>query len=65
MAARTRSPERFVICSDGLTTELSDDEIAAVLRAEPEPQRAADRLVTEAVGAGGRDNVTVLVIDPN
>jgi PPM family protein phosphatase len=59
------APERFVICSDGLTTELSDDEIAAVLRAEPEPQRAADRLVTEAVGAGGRDNVTVLVIDSN
>jgi serine/threonine protein phosphatase PrpC len=59
------APERFVICSDGLTSELSDDEIAAVLRAESEPQRAADRLVVEAVQAGGRDNVTVLVIDSN
>jgi protein phosphatase len=60
-----QAPERFIICSDGLTTELADDEIAAVLRAESQPQRAADRLVAEAVEAGGRDNVTVLVIDAN
>jgi protein phosphatase len=55
--------ERFVVCSDGLTGELTDDEIAAVLRAEPEAQLAAARLVELAVAAGGRDNVTVIVVD--
>jgi len=57
-----RAGERYLICSDGLTNELSDAEIAAVLRAQPEPQAAADQLVAAAVDAGGRDNVTVLVL---
>ncbi len=55
--------ERFVICSDGLTSELADDQIAAVLRAEPVAQRAAETLVARAVAAGGHDNVTVVVVD--
>ena len=55
--------ERFVVCSDGLSLELSDDEIAAVLRAEPTAQGAADLLVHSAVLAGGRDNVTAVVVD--
>jgi protein phosphatase len=55
--------ERFLICSDGLTIEVGHETIAAVLAAESDPQRAADRLVATALDAGGRDNVTVLVID--
>ncbi|GAA1518968.1 protein phosphatase 2C domain-containing protein [Dactylosporangium maewongense] len=55
--------ERFVVCSDGLPLELTDDEIAAALRAEPVAQAAADLLVHRAVLAGGRDNVTVVVVD--
>ncbi|MBG6139819.1 PP2C family protein-serine/threonine phosphatase [Longispora fulva] len=55
--------ERFLICSDGLSTELGDPEIAAVLWAEPVAQRAARTLVRLAVEAGGRDNVTVVVVD--
>ncbi len=55
--------ERFVICSDGLNLELADAEIAAVLRAEPAAQAAADDLVRRAVVAGGRDNVTAVVVD--
>ncbi len=54
--------ERFVICSDGLNLEVDNDELAAILRAEPDSQRAADRLVAAAVAAGGRDNVTVIVV---
>lgn len=54
--------ERFLICSDGLTLEVGADQIAAALREETDPQRAADRLVSEAVYAGGRDNVTVIVV---
>ena len=57
------APERFLICSDGLTLELDDDQIAEILSDEPEAQRAADRLVAATLQAGGRDNVTVLIID--
>ena len=55
--------DRLMVCSDGLTTEIDDDEIRAVLAAEPDPQDAATRLVGRAVEAGGRDNVTVVVVD--
>jgi protein phosphatase len=55
--------DRMLICSDGLTTELTDDRIAEILAAQPDPQRAADILTAEAVRAGGRDNVTVVVVD--
>ncbi|AEG43390.1 PP2C family serine/threonine-protein phosphatase [Isoptericola variabilis] len=55
--------DRLLVCSDGLTIELPDRRIAAVLLTEPDPQAAADRLVEEAVAAGGRDNITVIVID--
>ncbi|HMC40264.1 MAG TPA: protein phosphatase 2C domain-containing protein [Acidimicrobiales bacterium] len=56
-------PERFLICSDGLTNELEDREIEATLASEADPQRAADRLVAQAVEAGGHDNVTAIVVD--
>jgi PPM family protein phosphatase len=55
--------ERFLICSDGLTLELDDAAIAAVLAATPDPAEAAERLVAAAVAAGGRDNVTAVVVD--
>jgi PPM family protein phosphatase len=55
--------DRLLVCSDGLTAELSDEHIAGVLLDEPDAQAAADRLVAEAVAAGGRDNVTVVVVD--
>ncbi|MFI9006799.1 PP2C family protein-serine/threonine phosphatase [Actinosynnema sp. NPDC053489] len=54
---------RFLLCSDGLTGELEDGEIAEVLRDAPDAQRAADELVRTAVAAGGRDNVTAVVVD--
>lgn len=55
--------ERFLICSDGLTTELTDDEIERCLLADAHPQRVAEELVRQAVEAGGHDNVTVIVVD--
>lgn len=56
--------EVFLVCSDGLTRELTDDEIAAILTralADPSADPARD-LVDAAVAAGGRDNVTVVVV---
>ena len=55
--------ERFVICSDGLTNEITDEQLHEILQREPHPQAAAEELVRAAVAAGGRDNVTVVVVD--
>ena len=55
--------DRVLVCSDGLTGELSDERIAQVLLETPDPQGAAERLVHEAISAGGRDNITVVVVD--
>lgn len=55
--------ERFLICSDGLNSEVEDDHIGRLLAEEPDPQAAADSLVGAALDAGGRDNVTVIVLD--
>lgn len=55
--------EVFLLCSDGLTQELPDAEIADVLRAKASPQQAATALVDRAVERGGRDNVSVVVVE--
>lgn len=55
--------DRLLVCSDGLTKEVDQVRIAAALEAEASPQAAATRLVHEALVHGGRDNVTVLVVD--
>ncbi|WP_426311032.1 PP2C family protein-serine/threonine phosphatase [Cellulosimicrobium sp. E-16] len=55
--------DRVLVCSDGLTGELTDERIAEVLLSTPDPQAAAERLVHEAIAAGGRDNITVVVVD--
>ncbi|GLJ63047.1 MULTISPECIES: PP2C family protein-serine/threonine phosphatase [Microbacterium] len=55
--------DRLLICSDGLPREVGRDQIAAILSAEDDPQTAASRLVEAAVARGGRDNVSVIVVD--
>lgn len=55
--------DRVLICSDGLSGELTDQFLAAALLTIPDPQGVADHLVARAVEAGGRDNATALVID--
>lgn len=55
--------DRFVLCSDGLVDEVADDDISNILRSNPDPQKAADTLIASANEAGGRDNVTVVVVD--
>ena len=55
--------DRLLVCSDGLTTEVGDDRITDVLCRGGQPQAAADELVERALVAGGRDNVTVVVLD--
>lgn len=58
-----RANDRVLLCSDGLSTELTDQFLAATLQSVPDPQEAAQTLVSAAVQAGGRDNVTAVVVD--
>jgi protein phosphatase len=55
--------DRFLLCSDGLFGEVDDDRIAAVLRRLADPGDAAAELVRLANEGGGRDNITVLIVD--
>ena len=55
--------QTFMICSDGLTKELDDEKIGALLGAGNADDSPADRLVAAALAAGGADNVTVVVVE--
>ncbi len=55
--------DRLLICSDGLTSELDDDALQAVLQSVADPQEAAQQLVAAALEAGGKDNVSAVVVD--
>jgi len=54
---------RLLLCSDGLTKEVGDDRIRLHLAAGMPPGETASALVDAALAAGGRDNVTVVVVD--
>ena len=55
--------DRYIMCSDGLVDEADDDEIEAEIRLSVSVQDLADRLVDLANRNGGRDNITVVVVD--
>ncbi len=55
--------DRLLLCSDGLTGMVTEDQIQAILENSDQPQQAADRLVKAANRAGGIDNISVVVID--
>jgi PPM family protein phosphatase len=55
--------ERLLLCSDGISGMIQDDEIEEILGSVPDPRDAADSLVRAALAAGGRDNATAVVVD--
>jgi hypothetical protein len=57
-----RAGDTVLLCSDGLTVESEEAEIARILAATPNPQVASDRLVEAALRQGGSDNITVIVL---
>ena len=57
------SGDRYLLCSDGLFNEVDDNRIAATLRKLADPIEAANELVRLANEAGGRDNITCVVVD--
>ena len=67
-----RARQTFLMCSDGLTKELSDEEIARIIvfhdaeqlrESDGLPLTLTERLVKAAIAAGGSDNVTVVVVE--
>ena len=56
-----RDGDLFLICSDGLTSMISDDEVASILRSAASLDEAANALVLAANQSGGKDNITVIL----
>src|SRR2546421_5051913 len=56
-----RRDDVLMLCSDGLTSMVSEERIAQVLASTESLDEAADRLIQEANEAGGRDNITVVL----
>jgi len=52
----------YLLCSDGLHDMLRGDDIYRMLKQNPDPEKAAERLVAGALERGGRDNITVVAI---
>jgi protein phosphatase len=61
-SVHARAGDVYLLCSDGLTTMLSEDEIAKLLRENPRLRDAGEALVAAANAAGGRDNITVVLL---
>jgi len=55
--------DRLLLCSDGLTGMLEDEEIARIVLESADTSQAVTRLVEEANAAGGEDNITVVLIE--
>ena len=56
------SGDLFLLCTDGLTRELSDSLIESLLRLDVPLEELCTRLVTAANQAGGHDNITCLLV---
>ena len=59
---RARAGDVYLLCSDGLTTMVGEQELAAVLLAHPKLSDAGEALIAAANQAGGRDNITVVLL---
>lgn len=54
--------DRLLLCSDGLTGMVSDQELGSILAQERDPESVCRHLIDAALAAGGRDNVTAVVV---
>jgi len=59
----TQPGDRWLLCSDGLSSYVSDDKIAAALKTFTSAKDACNRLVREALDQGAPDNVTIVIMD--
>lgn len=61
LAADMEKDDLWLLCTDGLSSMISDDEIARVLGSMQDLEEMADTLLKMALAAGGRDNVTLIL----
>jgi serine/threonine protein phosphatase PrpC len=59
---RARAGDVYLLCSDGLTTMLGEAQLAEVLRTHSRLRDAGEALIAQANEAGGRDNITVILL---
>ena len=59
----TRAGDRWMLCSDGLSSYVADDKILTAMQSVPDPEAAAQRLVNLSLDNGAPDNVTVVIVD--
>jgi protein phosphatase len=59
---RAQPGDVYLLCSDGLTTMVPEEEVAAVLLSHPRLRDAGEALIAAANEAGGRDNITVVLL---
>jgi protein phosphatase len=60
---KVRRGDRLLLCSDGLSGMVPEEEIQRILAEHDDPQAASDALVEAANSAGGQDNITAVVIE--
>jgi PPM family protein phosphatase len=63
LIAQTRQGDRWLLCSDGLSSYVSEDKIKSILGGALDAQESAEKLVKESLDQGAPDNVTVIVVD--
>jgi len=59
----TSPGDRWLLCSDGLSSYISENELRRILSNRRTPEDAAEALLREALSAGGPDNITIVVLD--
>ncbi|WP_313064392.1 protein phosphatase 2C domain-containing protein [Paraburkholderia sp. LEh10] len=60
--AGSRPGMQFLLCSDGVTKELSDGELSVICREQQSPHQQIERLFSLALGRGARDNISALIV---
>ncbi|MCI8489212.1 MAG: Stp1/IreP family PP2C-type Ser/Thr phosphatase [Lachnospiraceae bacterium] len=56
--------DEILLCSDGLTNMIEDEEIRRIVKGQRDPVEKAEKLIEAANQNGGKDNITVVIIDP-
>jgi len=62
ISEKWRPGEKILLCSDGLSDYVSHEDITQVLQSEGSNQEKVDTLIEKALDAGGRDNITVVLV---
>ena len=61
---KLRYNDKLLLCSDGLSNMLQDEEIMEIVNREDEPARKAGELINRANTYGGRDNISAVLVEP-